>query len=445
MNRQHDGWTEEAIAEQPSMLDSDLARRLPTLLRILGAGALVVAMYSFLAKGWESGNDVFRYLLMLGHTGVLTAIGLASGHWLKESKGARLLLTLALVSVPANFAILGAFIFSQTGAADVSNYPQYVAWAVDSLNTALLTSGGAMLMLVPVTLLGFTVLARRMSKRLSLLFLLGNAALLLPLRDPQLIGLMVLALTFCTIILNRQAAHNQTAAKTQEGITALGLQFLPLAILTGRSLWLYSVDLFLLAVLSVTLFIILRQISLQLESSSKLRSLLDALSLIPAVSVALLLSDALYGSRLLPEQLVFPLGGLASVAMIYDISRRSLTGARFYRRFAVAGLLLSMLANLILFSDAIAALACLTVGLVLLGYGYKMQQRSLFGGGILLTLAGIVQQVHELVQHFNLGSWAGLALAGVVSILVASTIESQGGRIKPRIAAWKSTFNQWEN
>lgn len=95
---------------------SELMKKLPSLLRILGTTALLVAMYSFLVKGWQSGGDVFRYLLMLGHTGAMAAIGLASGHWLKEGKGARLLLTLALVSVAANFAILGAFIYSQTAA-----------------------------------------------------------------------------------------------------------------------------------------------------------------------------------------------------------------------------------------------------------------------------------------------------------------------------------------
>ena len=444
MNVQADNWSEQAVGERPNRLAADLAGRLPTLLRILGAGALVVAMYSYLAKGWESGNDVLRYLLMLGHTGVLAALGLASGHWLKESKGARLLLTLALVSVPANFAILGAFIFSQTGAADAGSYPHYVAWTVDSLNTALLTGGGAMLVLVPVTLLGFTVLARDMSKRLSLLFLLGNATLLLPLRDPQLIGALVLMLTFFTIVLNRRTALNHTAARTLEGVTALGLQFLPLAILSGRSLWLYSVDQYLLTVLFVTLFVILRQISLQLEPNSKVRSLLDALSLFPAVSVAPLLSDALHTTRLLPEQLVFPLGALACTAMVYDISRRSLNGAGFYRRLAVAGLLLSMTINLLLFSDAVSALACLLLGLVLIWQGYRMQQRSLFGGGILLALAGTVQQFIELVQHFDLGNWAVLALAGIASILVASTIESRGGSIKSRITDWKSRLHQWE-
>jgi len=84
MNTQHDAWSGEMISGSPSKNNSDIMKKLPTLLRILGAAALIIAMYSFLAKGWQSGNDVFRYLLMLGHTGILAAIGLASGHWLKE-------------------------------------------------------------------------------------------------------------------------------------------------------------------------------------------------------------------------------------------------------------------------------------------------------------------------------------------------------------------------
>ena len=69
-------------------------QNLPDLLRILGAGALIIAMYGFLVRGWQSGNDVSRYLMLLGHTGLLSVIGLASGHWLKEAKSARLLVTL---------------------------------------------------------------------------------------------------------------------------------------------------------------------------------------------------------------------------------------------------------------------------------------------------------------------------------------------------------------
>ena len=129
---------------------SDLMKKLPSLLRILGTTALLVAMYSFLVKGWHSGGDVFRYLLMLGHTGALAAIGLASGHWLKEGKGARLLLTLALVSVSANFAILGAFIYSRSPTALSADYPDFVAWTVGSQSTALIITAAAMVILLPV-------------------------------------------------------------------------------------------------------------------------------------------------------------------------------------------------------------------------------------------------------------------------------------------------------
>lgn len=444
MNTQHDAWTGEVISQQAPKKISDIMKKLPTLLRILGAGALIIAMYSFLAKGWESGNDVFRYLLMLGHTGILAAIGLASGHWLKESKGARLLLTLALVSVPANFAILGAFIFSQTTAVDIAQYPHYVAWTVESLNTALLASGGAMLILVPITLLGFTVLARSMSKKLSLLFLCSNAALLLPLRDPQLIGMLVLALTSFTIIFSRKTAHNHTAAKTQEGVTALGLQLLPLAVLMGRSLWLYSVDLFLMTVLSITVFFILRQISLYLEPGSKLRNVLDGLSLFPAISSTLWFSAALNETAFVPEALAIPLGAFASATMVYDLSRRSHKNTDFFRSIAVGGLVLCIIANLLFLTSLLAALASAVIGFMLLVYGYKVQQRSLFTGGIVLMIAGISQQLYELVHHFDLGGWASLATLGIVAIVAASVMESQGGKFKPRLESWKEKFHRWE-
>ncbi len=444
MSTQHDAWSGEVITQQAAKNDSNTLKKLPALLRILGAAALVIAMYSFLAKGWQSGNDVFRYLLMLGNTGVLAAIGLASGHWLKESKGARLLLSLALVSVPANFAILGAFIFSQTAAVDIGQYPHYVAWTVDSLNTALFTSGGAMLILIPVTLLGFTVLARSMSKKLSLLFICSNVALLLPLRDPQLIGLLVLTLTCFTIIFSRKAAYNHTVAKTQEGVTALGLQLLPLAVLMGRSLWLYSLDLFLMTVLSITVFFILRQISLYLEPGSRLRNALDGLSLFPAISAALWFSAALFDAAILPEALAFPLTALTSAAMVYDISRRSHGSTNFYRNIAVAGLVLCMLANLTFHHSLLAAVACVVIGLGLLIYAFKLQQRRIFTGGSLLVLTGISQQLFELLHHFDIGGWASLATFGIAAILVASIMESQGGEFKPRLESLKTKFQQWE-
>ncbi len=424
---------------------TDLMQKLPNLLRLLGAAAVIIAMYSFLAKGWQTGNDTFRYLMMLGHSGVLAAIGLASGHWLKEGKGARLLLSLALVSVPANFAILGAFIFSQSTIAQSMNYPSYMAWSVGSMQTALMTSAGALLVLTPIIYLGFLVLARSMATKLTLLFLMSNAALLIPLREPYMIGLMVLALGVLTLILSRRVAKGKSSAKTQEGITALALQYLPLAVLLGRSLWLYSADLFLFAVLAATLFLALRQFSFQLSQQSKLNGVLNMLSTLSALAVGFCLSAALFDSHLLPDAIVFPLSSLASAAMLIEHATRSTGNTAFYHRLAITALGLGLLANLIMFNNLLAALSSIVIGMAISLYGYKHQQRSLFSGGVIMLLLGLAQQVYQALHMFDLGSWASLALLGITSIVIASTLESEGGKCKPRLIALKNKFSDWDN
>jgi len=48
------------------------------------------------------------------------------------------------------------------------------------------------------------------------------------------------------------------------------------------------------------------------------------------------------------------------------------------------------------------------------------------------------------MQHFDPGSWAGLAIPGIVSIIVVSMMESRGGNIKLRFVVWKAKLAQWE-
>ena len=137
------------------------------LLRNIGAIAVLISLFIFLSKGWAGGNDLMKYGLLLSSTIGISGIALLIAHFIKEGKGPRLLLTLGLVSVPVNFAILGAFIFY--GASDYIgiNYPGYLAWTVDSLSTALVTTGLSLLALIPVIWLGFRTLARGMSTRMT--------------------------------------------------------------------------------------------------------------------------------------------------------------------------------------------------------------------------------------------------------------------------------------
>jgi len=443
MNTQYESHAENKPPPVRPSISTLSMSKLPGLLRIIGTAALLIAMYSFLLKGWSGGNDVIRYLLMLGHTGVLAIIGLASSHWLKENKGARLLLTLALVSIPANFAILGAFIFSKAGLESLVQYPDYVAWTVDSLQTAFLTSGGALIVLLPITLLGFTVLARSMSKRLTLLFLFSNAALLIPTRDPLLVGLIVLGLAVIGVLFTRQSSK-QVAAKTREGLIALGLQTLPLAVLIGRTLWLYSIDLFLFSIMTITIYIILRQVSAYLDKKSAWRNVLDMLSLFPALIMIPLMVTSLVDANFSITALILPISALVSAAMIYDIARKNIQYALHYRWIAAIVLAIGVVLNMFVETGTLAAFISIIAGLGLFVLGYKNRQRGFFINGFILMIIGVVQQLYELVHHFDLGSWASMAVIGILTIVVASVIESKGGKIQQRFSLLKDNFRAWE-
>ena len=144
------------------------------------------------------------------------------------------------------------------------------------------------------------------------------------------------------------------------------------------------------------------------------------------------------------DAVAFPFAALVSAAMIYDISQRSQSHAGIYRHIAAGELLLVTIGNLFLFSGLIPILLCVLIGFGLLTLGYRQQQRSIFASGAVLMLTGMLQQVYELVHHFDLGSWISLAILGIAAIVLASTIESQGGRLKPKLEHWKTSFKQWE-
>ena len=423
---------------------TELMKKLPSLLRILGTTALLVAMYSFLVKGWHSGGDVFRYLLMLGHTGAMTAIGLTSGHWLKEGKGARLLLTLALVSVSANFTILGAFILSQTSAVPIVSYPGYVDWSVGSLSAALTITGGALIVLLPVVFLGFRVLSRSMSSRLAVLFLISNAALLIPLRDPHLVGYMVVGLSLFVLVFSGKAARQNVSAKTHEGMMALVLQYLPIAVLLCRNLWLYAPNLFLLTVLALTIFFAMRQVSLRLEGFPGIRSLTEGLSVLPALGFGAGLGATMIENGFFASELILPVAALATACLIYEISVRAQEGITLYRVLSVAVLCFGLLANMPLLGGVLSAMMSSVIGIAVTVYGYMKQQRIVFGGGMVTMSVGLIYQLYYATQIFHLGSWASLAVLGMAAIVVGSTIECHGSRIKLMLTAWRAKYGEWD-
>ena len=217
-----------------------------TVLRTLGALATVLSLSLYLMQGFETRDHLGRVYVLLGQSGLLALAGLAIGYFLEEPKGARVFLTLALASVPANVAVLGAMIYSIAPldgllpgtAALAGDYPAYAFWEASGPGDLLraLVPGAALL--VPVTLFGFSVLARRFAGSLSFALLAGSALLLVPLRDPLATALLGGATLIVPILALRRArmrAELRARPVTFEERLAGALLLLPSLIVLGRA------------------------------------------------------------------------------------------------------------------------------------------------------------------------------------------------------------------
>ncbi|MFC6671270.1 hypothetical protein [Marinobacterium aestuariivivens] len=431
---------EPTIAEE-TFTPPQLMQRLPQLLRLAGAAALLVAMYSFLVQGWQDSNDLLRYVLLLGHSLLLCGLGLASGHWLREPRGARLLTSLSLVSVPVNFAILGAFLYARLGSG-LPSYPDYAHWQLDSLTTTGVTVGVATLLLAPLTWLGFRILARPLGKSLSLLYLAGNVALLIPVRDPTLIAAMALPLALLTLANNERNREQHLCARTPDGMLARLLQYLPPAILMGRSLWLYDAGAFLFTSSLLILFLAARQLSLLLPGQSILRGLLEVGSALLTPLIATGTVVLLDGW--LAEELLLPAASLLAATLLYELSTRVKMAPPLYRVMSMLALVGGLLGNLVLFGGPGTALTAIVAGAVLATLGRLGRHLLLFASGLLIAACGLVYLLFRILVVFDLGGWLSLALIGMLAILVGSMLESRGGRLGSLLPRWRRRFARWQ-
>ena len=325
-----DAWLVDTKASE----NNDSMTKLPALLRGFGAIVVLASISIFMFQGWDSSNDIGRYLLLLGHTGVLAAIGFLSGHFMRESKGARLLLTISLASVPANFAILGGFIYSQFSMDGINViYPGIVSWSAGSPASALIVTVLSAVLLLPVMILGFMVLNRRSAAQFTVLFLISNLVLLLPLRHAGFTGWTTLGMAILVMYSISKACKRNPSIRTMDGRIARVLQFMPPVVMAARSVWLYSADVFIITALSMLVFLLIRHVAMLMEKESSMRRVLETFSIIPAAAVGLGIADLVQNSFVAFDGIFLGVFSMVTAGLILDLSFRSANdGARQTRR-----------------------------------------------------------------------------------------------------------------
>ncbi len=406
-------------------------------LRILGAAGLLASMSMFLLQGWNDGNDINRYLLLLAQTGLLAAGGFALSHGLSETKGARVFFGLALVSIPANFTILGALLYSvfQWDGA-LTTYPGFATWQIDDIARLGLTLGGAMAVLLPITLFGFAIMARNSAKTLSLHFALLNLLLLLPIRSSLAAGAIALAGTAYALYIVSSLLPKDNALKTGEGKFALTTLFIPAGIILFRSMYFYQVDSLMIAMLSLAVFLAARQASVFPDRNARMALALDTLSLPIALTVAASATDA-FGPNL-TWALHAPMFAAIYAGLALDIIRRTDNRnlAKIVGVTVSVFVSLSFVYSVVVAPSASTALLSIIGGVAMLLAGTTLKRISAVFAGVIMLLAGVVFGIEPIVDLVVRSNWIDLAVFGAAAIALGSLLDRHGVAIRLRLTKW---------
>lgn len=419
---------------------------LSSLLRVLGAGVLITSVSMFLFKGWSSSDDIERYLMLLAHTVVLAVTGVIIGHWVRESKGARLFLSLALVSTVVNFAVLAGLVYSQVQwDAGFTHYPRFATWDAGSPAAALVAAGAGLALLAPVSWFSFMALARRSAGQLTGIFMLSGLVLLLPVRETGYVAVAAVLLTLLLMSCTIRARRLDNTLSTAEGRFARLIPYLVPLLMVGRGMFLYGAGFMMFTTISALVFLVLRQLSLDPGCPRGARILLNRLSLLPAASTACGVTGVLLENQWLHETMWIPTIVIAAASLLMEISLRAPAGGAGYRRLAALVVTAGLLGNLWEHPEIHTALMCSVAGLVTTILGFTDKQRLVLVSGLAAFLAGTAYQCVVAFSIFDLGSWSALAIVGIIAIVAGSLLERHGVVIRARLSNWRQSFQHWEN
>lgn len=404
------------------------------VMRVSGAVTMLFSMVLFLYDGVSIDNDIERYLSILGLTSATALAGFALSWWLNEQRGARMFFGLALASIPANFAVIGAMLYAIVPLDKLAvSYPAALQWQAPTLQSLLLAGVGTMIVLLPVTWIGMSIMARPARGWLTPLMLAASAVLLIPVRTPEIVLIIATVAALGIYLAIRRASTDATALKTPAGRLTLALLFVPLVTTVVRSLWLYPGGTEVVLMLSVMGYALIRFAAMRVTGKGLLHHLLAFGNL--ALLIPASLSIAMLASPHLPEVLTMMIINLMTGAAGYDIATRARTPALKSLIDLIIALAMSMMlaGSALLMTGSALTTMVTTVGALLLmvmGVLTRNRIRFLAGGSTLIALMFIhglgLGYVYDLALQTG---WWGIALAGGTLIIAASVVDRHGAQL----------------
>ncbi len=405
------------------------------ILRTCGAMIIVASMSLFLIQGLEVAGDLQRYGTLLLQTVLLTAGGFGLSYILKENKGARVFYGLGLLSVPANFAVLGALVYSLV-AAPTGAYPSFAHWVVTDVTATVVTLAAAVAILLPLALFSLRIFARGSEAKLTLALMGASASLLLPVRDAMWVGPIAVAVAIAVIWLIRSSSKSNPLLGTAQGWFVKCVLLIPTLIMLVRSVYLYEFNSLMGLTIAATAFVVMRQISVQIQNSSALRKFLEFVSVPTGFCAAYFVGSLL--NVHLDEGFALIAMTLVASGLTLEISTR--TRSKFMERFlSVSAMILLAIGLIVVSLTNPTWLFTIATSLLLIGAttaaAMTKRRTEVVTGGIAVAII-LAPQIMDLIQAIELNNWVTLSVIGALAVVGGSLLDRHGAAFKLRLEKW---------
>ena len=412
----------------------------------------MTSLSRFLLAGVEVDDDLHRFALLLGQTALLTGAGFAVARLFDDARGARLLFALALLSVPAGAAVLGAMLYSiapldpatppvstfwpsgGTGSLDARDLPAFARWHVASLRETLLAAGAALAVPIPTAFFALAVLARGAALRIGAAFLLACAFLLVPVRDPSWTGLLVLGSGIVAALALRGLPKDDPALRTAEARFARLLPFVPALLIAARTIVADAPDAAFVATCGVALLLPARASMRAAGAASSRSTVLFPIGAIGATLVGTAVPGLAAGAP--SYELAGLAGFVAAGAAVLELERHVRQGP--VTRLVEGAWSLALLGYLVLWAlvDGLGANAAPIVAAASAVVAPSLWRGRpwLTATAALVVATGLAEVASSVLGWMAEHGWQSLVALGLAAVVAASVVQRHG----PALAAcWR--------
>jgi hypothetical protein len=289
-------------------------------------------------------------------------------------------------------------------------------------------------------------MARNSSKVLSLTFLGLNGLLVVPTREPLIIGIM--AAVALLVVLNTQFQQQKSnpALSTPSGIFATTLLYLPAVLLVARNMLIYGMSETLGLLSCVSAYWVFRKLSERQAQNSVANKILDLLSFPAALGVAFYavvswfgrFSDPVFGSNEI--DLGIAAAVFSGILVLFMVDKKRTVNPSLVSQLTIPVAALIAALNILVvtvFTDTVlSAIFGVLIGTSLTVFGFTYRSRLIAAVGALSIAVASFVGLNDVVVLLFQSSWIGLAVLGGIAIVSASLVDRYGALVRLRLTNW---------